>query len=1044
MNNEDLLFTNTFVDIPDSQVPLEGSSNNFRKYYESSIKSRKSVELNPAETSIALEDISRKIEKKTIITIDTKDRDTNQYPLQNDFAIFLGKTFFNVKSIALVSTEIPNTDTVIKELPSQLKNNSIIWINEEDKDLGIIPGCTINTSIEDVLNVETSSPHGIPENTTRNVLFFNGKKDSEASISGFLDGEKEVLATGITTLQIKLNGGNPFQGTTSLDVGQPVYSVDIKPGNYTASTLVDQISSTLNKVRRLNGAGQFHYFEVTVNLDTDVILFDSVKLTQLPNNSISTTAASTVITVSSAGHGFKTGDRVKMLGVKNLAGIPGSVLRGDFIVSVVDFNTFTYEITERAIETASGGGNVVKTGKNAPFRLLFNSEDTRIQFNTGFPDEDSSVSINSNNPILTKSLSITNAVLLPNEIIRITTSIAHSLEAANSGIISSITSDLQGGANITTSVPHNIDIPQIIFIRDTNSQPSIDGDYLVIPTGPTSFSIKGRFIVSSGNYGEFLFGGDTVQISSLKTSPPITASNYFHIENVPANNVLDIKFPASLIETNSVSKASVNTEQITVTHPNHGFNKLVLVDPFDSELVVCKTLLPNNLVGSIRNNLAVVSGPVATNTIDITIPGHGLETSDSITIRNSTCTPTIDGIYIIQVLGLDTVRINFVFATLVPGTCSVISGDKISISKSNSIPRINGNFSISNKEVITSISTGSISVSLTLSSPRTEWRVGDLITLSNTNCVPNIDGEHYILSGSGSTFTVNIDEVVVTPGTRGDAVNKSRFLALTQFPIIVPGNTGIFGRDQEISFYRVAPEVKIIDNIGGILINSLNARPREILRIIDPNTYVIRVKGSYANKTVSSGGNGITVSSKLHGNRSIQANTRSGDQETALFRSVSLQGEDYLFLSSQGLDTVVNSSAIPDVFAKILLNDSPGNMVYNSFITAPKIFQSPLSKIDTLRFKMLTSKGYPFNFNDINWSFSLEVIELVDSLINSEFSSRSNNTEYDGAAQGTADTSTKRRSLTRSGKSGSLDTASTQFGVLRAAGGRGGAATVIK
>lgn len=1037
MNNEDLLFTNTFVTIPDSQLPLEGSGANFRKYYESSVKSRKSVELHPEEES----SVSRKIEKKTVVTIDTKDRNTNQYPLQNDFAIFLGKTFFNVKSIALVSTEIPNTDTAIKELPVQLKNNSIIWINEEDADLGIIPGCTINTSTSNTLNVETPTPHGIPVNTTRNVLFFNGKKDAEANISGFLDGEKEVLSISTTTLQINLKGGNPFQGTTSLDVGQPIYKVDIKPGNYTASTLVDQIASTLNKVRRLNGAGQFHYFEVTVNLDTDVILFDSVKLTQLPNNSISTTAASTVITVSSAGHGFKTGERVKMLGVKNLAGIPGSVLRGDFIVTVVDFNTFTYEITERAIETASGGGNVVKTGKNAPFRLLFNSEETRIQFNTGFPDEDSSIAINSDNPILTKSLTITNAVILPNEIVRITTSIAHSLEAANSGIISSITSDPDGGVAVTTTAPHGIDIPQIIFVRDTNSQPSIDGDYLAIPTGPTSFIVKSRFIISSGNYGEFLFGGDTVQISSLKTSPPITASNYFHIENVPANNVIDIKFPVSLIDASSISRASVNTEQITVTHPAHGFNKIILIDPFNSQLAVCKTLLNTDLVGSIRENLGVVSGPVGTNTIDITIPGHGLETSDSITIRDSNCTPTVDGSYVIQVLDLDTIRINFVFATLVPGTCTVISGDKVSISKCNSIPRINGNFSISNKELITNISTGSISVTLTLNSPRAEWRVGDLITLSNTNCVPSIDGEHYILGGSGSSFTIDINEVVVTTGTSGAAVNKSRFLVFTQFPINTPGNTGIFGRDQEISFYRVAPEVKSVDNIGGILINSLNARPREILRIIDPDKYVIRVKGSYADKTVSSGGNEITVSSKLHGNRSIQANTKSGDQETALFRSVSLQGEDYLFLSSQGLDTVVNSSGIPDVFAKILLNDSPGNMVYNSFISAPKIFQSPLSKIDTLHFKMLTSKGYPFNFNDINWSFSLEVIELVDSLINSEFSSRSNNTEYDGA-QGQSDAVVKRRSLTRSGKSGTLDTANTQFGIVRAAGGRGGAAIV--
>lgn len=1028
MNSEDLLFTNTFIDIPDSNISNDNiRDDNFRKYYETSIKSKDSRE-NPDSPREQVQ-ISRKIEKKTIITIDTKDRNVNMYPDQNNFSSFLGKSFFNVKSIGLVSTEIPNTDTVIKELPVELKNNSISWINEEDIDLGIKTNCIINTSVEDYIDILVEN-HGIPVNTVKNILFFNGKKDLEANISGFLDGTKQVTAISENTLRISYFGGNLFQGTISIDTGVPIYRVDVKPGNYTATTLAKQLESSLNNVKRRNGEGQYHYFEVTVNLDTDVMLVDSVTTVQLPNNPISTTAASTTITVHATAHGFKSGDRVKMIGVKNVASIPGSILKGDFIVSVLDFNTFTYEINERAVETMDGGGNIVKAGKNAPFRILFESEDTRIQFNTGFPNEDSSISINRVNPVLTKSLQITSATLLPGDIIRLTTNVSHSLEVANKGNISNIVSD--GNLIIVTTVDdHLIDVPQLINIRNTNCYPKLDGDALVTPIGPTKFTISGKFITINGNYGEFLFGGDTVQISGLKTSPAITKSNFFYIENIASVDSLDIKYPIIEIDQASIPFCSVNTEQIIISHPSHSFNKLISIENYSGTLTNCKTFLEHNFVGNITDNLQVLEGPSGTNTIDIMVPYHGLNTSETITIKNSNCDPSIDGVFAIQVVAEDILRINFVYATLIPGTCSVISGDSVTISKTNSIPRINGKYNISNRHIINSLSTGSITSTLTTTENHGDWKIGDKIQINNSNTVPSVDGTHYIQNVVNSTtFTIDISEPIVSPGNTGIVINKTRFLAITGSNIITQGTSGIIGRDHQVSFYRITPEVKAVDNIGGMLINALNSRSREILRIIDLDNYVIRIKGSYSEKTLSSGGSDVTISSKNHGYRSVQANTVTGSFESKLFRSISLQGEDYLFLSSPGLNTVINSSGIPDVFAKILLSEAPGNMIYNSFISAPKIFTQPLAKIDTINFKMLTSRGFLFNFNNINWSFSLEIVELVDSLIQSDFSSRSGSTEYSGM-MGNSGILSSRTSFKKNNKAIALDTANTAFGVLR-------------
>jgi hypothetical protein len=139
------------------------------------------------------------------------------------------------------------------------------------------------------------------------------------------------------------------------------------------------------------------------------------------------------------------------------------------------------------------------------------------------------------------------------------------------------------------------------------------------------------------------------------------------------------------------------------------------------------------------------------------------------------------------------------------------------------------------------------------------------------------------------------------------------------------------------------------------------------------------------------------------------------------------------------MGTVINGSGISDVFAKLLLSDSPGQMIYNSFLSAPKFFDPPIAKLDTMNFKVVTSRGHPFNFNDIDYSFSLEIVELVDSLKNSELSSRTGNTQYDNINSNTSQNTTDKLQALRIGnKSGSQDTGfNAGIGVVRTEGGRG-------
>lgn len=61
------------------------------------------------------------------ILIGTITTTTNGYAEPDYYAYDLKKTYYNVKKIKLVSTEFPNSELLIKNAPSDLKNNSLYW-----------------------------------------------------------------------------------------------------------------------------------------------------------------------------------------------------------------------------------------------------------------------------------------------------------------------------------------------------------------------------------------------------------------------------------------------------------------------------------------------------------------------------------------------------------------------------------------------------------------------------------------------------------------------------------------------------------------------------------------------------------------------------------------------------------------------------------------------------------------------------------------------------------------------------------------------------
>lgn len=712
-------------------------------------------------------------DKVNVISIDTSDRDTIAYPNANNFRWTFEKEYTNVKQIELISTQIPNSDQTIKNTPIELANNIISWINEEDYNLNLYNNIILNIQTN-IIQIIIANKFTV--NTNVDIFIFNSKI---LNVTGVIDGKYQATVIDNNTLTINYNNAlsvlGTSNGTCSIDLGYPVYTVELTPGNYNADSLVTQMTTAMNNIKRQNGLGIFHYFNISFSNDTNIISFESViQSSNLINNPISTIANSTIITVTQLNHGFHTGDNVLMINVLDTAGINATILNGNYIVTIVDVNTFQYQVNIPANATTNGGGNNVQTGTNAPFRFLFETANTLIQYNIGFYNEDSSQYIGAVNPITTKSLSITNAIItsmsspsLP--IIRFTTTTPHGLFPCSIIQIASISNTYP--VVITTVTQHGLQLPQVITVTKSNSSPNINGDLYAMPTGPYTFIIEERNVNIAGTQGLIFYGGDKIQVSGLRCIPTLEYVYDFYVLNVISSTQFDITFNASNIDISSFVYSSINTSQITVNQPNHNFNKLTTITGINTNFTLITTQIPNNLVGSYNTSVIITDGPNGTNTVNINLVSHGLLTSDEIKIITSNTVPILDGTYKINVVDSNNFRINFVHTTFTSGTGTIITGDTINITGSNSIPVIDGSYNINNKTLITGISGSGTAIFTFTTNYTTNWRAGDNITISNVDT--NLNGDWVIFSISVNNIIIHTPAIYSTSASTGTIINHN-------------------------------------------------------------------------------------------------------------------------------------------------------------------------------------------------------------------------------------------------------------------------------
>lgn len=702
----------------------------------------------------------------------------------------------------------------------------------------------------------------------------------------------------------------------------PVYGVQLRVGSYIVTSLQNELQDKLSKVKRRNKFGDYHYFEVDLDIDTDVVTFTSLTLTQLGINPFAVTTGVGLVTVEAVEHGFQTGDTVYIVGAKNLAGIAASTLNGPHEIVVINPDQFQYEVNVKAGETAIGAGNTVKVGKLAPFQFQFGTYDKTIAPNIGFPFENSSQRIDTHIRIIENFPQV----------------------------------------QIVTREPHNLRntsefIGQSCIISDSGTTPVIDGNRIltkVIDPYTVLVSVNAQITFPTFDVGTLVFGTRVMPIRRIAAY-----NDTVLITTFTDNNFVLADIGASIMFYDTPSIPSLNGEQ-TIDGVLSSTQFFVLGSILEGGEVQVSDV---GAAGSMPRYQ-----PLTTQTFPITdvepgrtttlrCEGHNLVQGDKVRIYNLETTPSmLNKTDVYEILS-------------VPDPHSVIvdldisSFDPASLAKT--LPYVGTNivtlsfpFHGFNSIIdIRNLSPGTVKITTQLPHG---FETNQEVRITNTNSYPPIDGGKYPIT------RLSDDEFSIPFGSP-DVLE----------PLTTVGDKGIIGMSNNFTLYGA-------QDVGGIPAGALNSRVFSVREIVDEHTIKFTVPTSYASSTVRGGGSQIFISSLIHGFSGLQDNTKNN----FLNRSINLEGENYAFLCCPQLSTMMNTGQVKDVFARVTLDQSPGSMVF-AYLSNPKEFDvAPLDQLNDLEFSVVNYDASLYEFNDLDYSFVLEITEVIDLTEAFNFSSR--------------------------------------------------------
>ena len=99
--------------------------------------------------------------------------------------------------------------------------------------------------------------------------------------------------------------------------------------------------------------------------------------------------------------------------------------------------------------------------------------------------------------------------------------------------------------------------------------------------------------------------------------------------------------------------------------------------------------------------------------------------------------------------------------------------------------------------------------------------------------------------------------------------------------------------------------------------------------------------------------------------------------EKTIYNTSKFTGEKYIYLSINKLNKITTTNQI-NYFSKIILNNEPGNNLYDNFIDSEIIYDDNelLDELEELEIKFINDEGKLYNFNKSEHSFVFEITEI--------------------------------------------------------------------
>lgn len=117
-------------------------------------------------------------------------------------------------------------------------------------------------------------------------------------------------------------------------------------------------------------------------------------------------------------------------------------------------------------------------------------------------------------------------------------------------------------------------------------------------------------------------------------------------------------------------------------------------------------------------------------------------------------------------------------------------------------------------------------------------------------------------------------------------------------------------------------------------------------------------------------------------------NETGNTEETVQNNIVNLTGADYILMTCAAFDNSYNTGPVTNVFAKILLTDVPGTVLFNQFVQLAYEFEEQVPAMSEIEYTFRNKNGDLVDFNNMDHSFTIEIHENNNELENTKISSR--------------------------------------------------------